>query len=69
MGPCGLQGWVFLESDKSQSETHPQCLVPGKSGLREESGALVSGLSPKEEFPEVWPGLRPGFVALGMADG
>lgn len=44
-------------------------MVPGKSGLREESRALASGLSPKEEFPEVWPSLQPGFVALGMAGG
>lgn len=44
-------------------------VVPGKSGLREERGALVSGLSPKEEFPGVWPSLQPGFVALGMAGG
>lgn len=42
-------------------------LIPRKSGLREESGALILALSPKEEFLEIWSSLQPGFSALGEA--
>lgn len=71
VGPRGLQGWVSLESDKSQSETHPRCLALGPWEIRSQGGERGPCLRPQPQggVPGGLAQSQPGFVALGMAGG